>query len=307
MTVMTGPIAIVGVPTALGGHLPGMELAPVGLRDAGLLDALAARPGLATSEWVDHGNLTITPGFVVDPDRRAKNRDRIIEFLPREAAMVADALAPDVATRLLVLGGDCLAHAGATAGLRRARPAARYAIAWFDAHGDFNTPDTTPSGNVFGMPFAMLCGIGDTDLVVAAAGPSVRLEDAALLGGQVLDEQESRVLAASPVAVFGAGMLGGAAGLAALDGWARSVAARVDGIYIAIDLDVLDASDGWAVTFPEPDGLPLSTAVAAVAILAAAMPVVGFGATGITLANGDVPATVAAVATLAEAALGPGA
>jgi arginase family enzyme len=99
-------------------------------------------------------------------------------------------------------------------------------------------------------------------------------------------------------------MLADEAGMAALDGWARAVARRVDGIYIAIDMDCLDASGGWAVTMPEPDGLALATAVAAVRTLAAAMPVVGFGATGITLANGDVEATIDAVATLAEAALG---
>ena len=112
------------------------------------------------------------------------------------------------------------------AGLRRARPGRRLAIAWFDAHGDFNTPDTTPSGNVWGMPFAMLCGRGDPDLVAAADGPSVDEADAALLGGQVLDEAESRTLAASRIAQFGAGMLGTPAGMAALDGWAAAVGAR---------------------------------------------------------------------------------
>ena len=126
--------------------------------------------------------------------------------------------------RLLVLGGDCTAHAGALAGLRAARPGARYAIAWFDAHGDFNTPDTTPSGNVWGMPFAMLLGRGDPDLVAAADGPTVMEQDAALFGGQVLDETESRMLAASRVAQFGAGMLGTEAGRAAVEGWARAVA-----------------------------------------------------------------------------------
>ena len=65
------------------------------------------------------------------------------------------------------------------------------------------------------------------------------------------------------------------------------MATRVDGVYIAFDMDCLDASGGWAVTMPEPDGLSLETALEVVRVLAAAMPVVGFGATGITLANGD--------------------
>jgi len=297
----------VGVPTALGGHLSGMELAPAGLRALGLVEMVRARPGLAGAEVRDAGDVTIDPGFRPDPDPRAKNRAAICSFLPLERDLVAAALGgPDgAATRLLIVGGDCTAHAGAMAGLRAARPDARYAMAWFDAHGDFNTPDTTPSGNVWGMPFAMLCGRGDPDLVAAAAGPTVMEQDAALFGGQVLDETESRMLASSRVAQFGAGMLGTQAGLAAVEGWARAVASRVDGIYIAFDMDCLDGAEGWAVTMPEPDGLALETAVAAIRILAAATPVVGYGPTGVTLANGDGPKTAAAAATLAEAAFAP--
>jgi arginase len=300
-------IAIVGVPTALGGQLPGMELVPIGLRSLGLLERLGSRPGLAGAMLRDSGDLDIRPGFRPDDDPRAKNRAAICEFLPRERELVATALAPGDghggADRLLILGGDCTAHAGALAGLRRVRPARRLALAWFDAHGDFNTPDSTPSGNVFGMPFAMSCGRGDPGLVAAVDGPTVEERHAALFGGQVLDEAESRALAASSIAHFGAGMLAVDAGQAAVDGWARIVATQVDGLYVAVDMDCLDGTAGWAVTFPEPGGLELDTAVAVIRRLATAIPVVGFGATGINLANGNAEATVDAVARLAEAAL----
>ncbi len=307
MLLMAAPIAMVGVPTALGGHLSGMEFSPAGLRALGLVEMLRARPSLAGADVRDAGDVAIDPGFRPDPDPRAKNRAAICTFLPRERDLVATTLGgPEgAATRLLIIGGDCTAHAGAMAGLRAARPDARQAIAWFDAHGDFNTPDTTPSGNVWGMPFAMLCGRGDADLVAAADGPTVMEQDAALFGGQVLDETESRMLASSRVAQFGAGMLGTKAGRAAVEGWARSVATRVDGIYIAFDMDCLDGAEGWAVTMPEPDGLALETAVAAIRVLAEAMPVVGFGPSGVTLANGDGPKTAAAAAVLAEAAFAP--
>jgi arginase len=301
-------IVVVGVPTALGGHLPGMELAPAGLRGLGLIDRLRARPGLAGAEIRDAGDLEIGPGFRPDDDPRAKNRAAICEFLPRERDRIAEVLAPaersGEAGRLLALGGDCTAHAGAMAGLRLARPGARFAIAWFDAHGDFNTPDSTPSGNVFGMPFAMICGRGDPDLVAAVDGPTVEEHHAALFGGQVLDEAESRSLAASAIAHFGAGMLGTEQGLAAVDGWAQTVAGQVDGLYVAFDMDCLDGAGGWAVTMPEPGGLGLDTAVTVVRRLAAAISVAGFGATAMTLANGDAGATADAVARLAEGALG---
>ena len=300
-----GPIVVVGVPTALGGHLAGIEQSPQAMRSLNLLDDLRRRPGLRGVDMRDAGDLRIDPGFREDPDRRAKNRDLIAAFLPRERDLVASELmASGARSRLLILGGDCTSHVGALAGLRKARPEATLAIAWFDAHGDSNTPDTTPSGNVWGMPFAMLRGHGDDDLVGAADGPTVADENAALLGGQVLDETESHMLAASKVAHFGSGMLATDAGMAALAAWAAVIATRVDAIYIALDFDVLDGAGNWAVQMPEPDGLSLEIAARAVRTLAAAIPVAGFGATALNFTGGgDGPKTVAAVATLAEAAL----
>jgi arginase len=303
---MDDVIAVVGVPSALGGQLPqnghhGMAGAPAALRRRGLLDRLG-QMGLRLR---DDGDLPVDPPVRDDPDPRAKNRAAIAEYLPREVAMVSASIADG--ERLLILGGDCCSHAGAMAGLRRARPERRLAIAWFDAHGDFNTPETTPSGHVWGMPFAMLCGRGEPDLVAACEGPSVEERHAALLGGQVLDEPESRMISASAVAHFGAGMLGTAGGLAALGAWAAAVGHEVDGLYIAIDHDVLDADEApWSVTMPEAGGVRLGTAVAAVRTLAAAIPVVGYGATAMNYDRGDGERTVDAAARLASAALGAG-
>ena len=303
---MISPIVIVGSPTALGGHLDGMERTPAELRRLGIVEQLQARPGLAGARIDDAGDALNDPGWAPDPDPRAKNRALICDYLPRLAGTVEEALQRrETGTRLLILGGDCTSHAGAMAGLRRAHPAQRLGIAWFDAHGDFNTPATTPSGNVWGMPFAMIVGRGDADLVAAADGPTALEEDAALLGGQVLDEEESRMLAASRVGHFGAGMLGTNGGMAALDGWARAIGSRVDGLYVAFDMDALDGDAAWAVTMPEPCGLSLATAVDAVTTLATHARIVGFGATAILIGRGgDAEATVAAVAALAEAALG---
>jgi arginase family enzyme len=103
-------------------------------------------------------------------------------------------------------------------------------------------------------------------------------------------------------------MLRGPAGLAALAGWADSVATRVGGCYIAFDMDALDAEAGWALAMPERDGMSLATAIAAVRTIAAAMPVVGIGTTTIMIRpetpESDIERTVDAVAALGEAALG---
>jgi arginase len=301
---MPPPIVLVGSPTALGGHFGGMERTPADVRRLGLVDRLRAAPGLAGATVVDGGDVPNDPGWAPDDDTRAKNRARISVYLPRLASHIRDGLLAQDGARLFLIGGDCTSHAGAMAGIRRARPGARIGICWFDAHGDFNTPGTTPSGNVWGMPFAMLLGHGDEDLVAACDGPTADAGDAALLGGQVLDEGESRMLAASRVAHFGAGMLGTDAGLAALDAWARTVAARVDAFYVAFDLDALDAAGDWAVAMPEPNGISLETALSAVRAIAAAGPVVGFGATAILFGRGGDPErTLDAAVSLGEAAL----
>ena len=79
-------IVVVGVPTALGGHLPGMELTPSGLRALGLVGRVRARPGLAGVVVRDAGDLEIHPGFQPDGDRRAKNRAAICRSCRASAA-----------------------------------------------------------------------------------------------------------------------------------------------------------------------------------------------------------------------------
>jgi arginase len=306
---LSSTIAMVGSPTALGGHFPGMDKGPNSLRSMGLIDRLRARRGLADVAIVDNGDAPLDVGWAADDDPFMKNRQRIIEYMPHLIVHVHRALGGrDSAVappRLLLIGGDCTSHAGAMAGLKRRYPGSRLAIAWFDAHGDFNIPTTTPSGNVWGMPFAMLCGRGDPALVASVSGPTVREEDAALLGGQVLDEQESRMLAASPVAFFGSGMLAGPAGLAALETWARVVGDRTDGMYIAFDLDAIDVAEGVSVATPEPKGLSLFTATVALRLLAATNRIVGFGPTATMPRTGvDLGRHADMVAQLTEAALG---
>jgi arginase len=307
---MTDTIAIVGSPTALGGHFGGMERGPEALRQAGFIDRLRATGTFASTTFEDRGDAPNEPGWVPDDHPTMKNRQRIIDYLPRLSASIGEALAtgPDGAgrePRLLMLGGDCTTHSATMAALKAHSPAARLAIAWFDAHGDFNVPETTPSGNVWGMPFAMLCGRGDPGLVGAVNGPTVAEEDAALIGAQVLDQDESRMLNASAVAQFGSGMLKGRAGLAALEAWARVVGERCDGLYIAFDLDAIDESEGISVAMPEPEGLSVGTAVEALRILARNSRVLGFGPTA-TMPRDDVDIDhhTDIVVRLTEAALG---
>jgi arginase family enzyme len=138
-------------------------------------------------------------------------------------AMQTLAVASDLPARPLVLGGCCCAHVGAVEGLAARHD--RLGVLWFDAHGDLNTPGTSPSGNEWGMPLRMILDHGRV-----AAG------DVVLWGARNLDPAEEEFIAANGVGSDPAPLL-----------------ARSDAVYVALDADVL-APDELAVFMPEPNG-----------------------------------------------------
>jgi arginase family enzyme len=138
-------------------------------------------------------------------------------------AMQTLAVASDLPARPLVLGGCCCAHLGAVEGL--AARHGRVAALWLDAHGDLNTPETSPSGNEWGMPLRMLLDRG-----------TLAADDVVLWGGRNLDPPEEEFVAA--------------AGLADDPG---ALLDRSDSVYVALDCDVLDPGE-IAVFMPEPGG-----------------------------------------------------
>ena len=156
-----------------------------------------------------------------------------------------EAMGRELPERPLVLGGCCCSHVGAVREL--ARRHGRVAVVWIDAHGDLNTPESSPSGNAWGMPLRMLLDGGD-----------LAAEDVVLLGARNLDPPEVEFIEAS--------------------GIRRELGALPDPVYVALDLDVIEPSD-LDVFMPEPDGIPL----AELEVLLAAIPrPAGAGFTGLT-------------------------
>ncbi len=151
---MSRTIVIAGSPTALGGHFAGMERTPGRAAPARAWPSgSAARPGLRRRRpGTTPGTPRTIRAGVRTRIRGPRTARRSSSYLPRLATHVADRAGGrrDPDARLLVLGGDCTSQVGAMAGLRRARPGTRVGLVWFDAHGDFNTPDTTPSGQRLG-------------------------------------------------------------------------------------------------------------------------------------------------------------
>jgi len=134
-----------------------------------------------------------------------------------------EALAAVLPAKPVVLGGCCCAHVGAVRGL--AQRVESLAVVWIDAHGDLNTPETSPSGNLWGMPLRMLIDDG-----TVAAG------DVALVGARNLDPGETDFLAETGI-----------------DSSLKRALADADAAYVALDLDVLDPSDA-DVFMVEPEG-----------------------------------------------------
>ena len=153
------------------------------------------------------------------------------------------ALGRELPERPLVLGGCCCSHVGAVREL--ARRHGRLAIVWLDAHGDLNTPDSSPSGNAWGMPLRMLIDAGD-----------VQAQDVTLLGARNLDPPEVEFIAAAGVRT--------------------ELGPLPEHVYVALDGDVIDPPD-LDVFMPEPDGIPLARLET---ILAGLPGVVGAGFTG---------------------------
>ena len=183
-------------------------------------------------------------------------------------AMQTLAVASDLAAHPLVLGGCCCSHVGAVEGL--AARHGRVAVLWLDAHGDLNTPETSPSGNDWGMPLRMLLVRG----TIAAA-------DVVLWGARNLDPPEAEFVETAGIRDDPAVLLDGP---------------EVSAVYVALDCDVFDPRE-LAVFMPEPGGPSLDDVEQLLARVRESGKLVGVGFTGLA----PDPANVAKVERLAAA------
>jgi arginase len=167
------------------------------------------------------------------------------------------AVASELPVRPLVLGGCCCSHIGAVEALAARHD--RLGVIWFDAHGDLNTPETSPSGNAWGMPLRMIID-----------GGAVDAEDVALVGARNLDPPEVDYIAE-----------------AGIHDDPQAVLDRVDCVYVAIDCDVFEPSE-IAVYMPEPGGPRISELEVALGRIREGGTVVGAGLSGLAPEPGNV-------------------
>ena len=242
-------VTIVGAPLDLGQGRRGVDMGPSAIRYAGLEERLAS----FGCHVVDRGNVaTPEPESLSVSDESARFLPEILEACSRLAGIVAEVT--DEGAIPLVLGGDHSIALGTLAGLC-ARAGEPGGVLWIDAHGDLNTPATSPSGNVHGMPLAAALGLaGDGFSHDGLALPAVDPERAVLVGVRSLDPSERTLIRERGIRVITMTEID----RVGIERCMNEALDRVAGpgfVHVSIDLDALDPEIAPGVGTPVKGGL----------------------------------------------------
>lgn len=299
---MSKDISLIGVPMDLGGGHRGVDMGPSALRIAGIERAVRAM-GL---DFEDRGNVT------VDVPERLQPRDESARFL-REIAAACEDLRDEVlevlgADRLpLVVGGDHSIACGTVAGLSswHHRRGEKIGLIWFDAHGDMNTPETSPSGNVHGMPLAACIGRGPEALTrLGERFPLVDVDNAVAVAVRSLDRREREIIQQSGVRVITMREID-QRGIHDVMTEAFEIATRgTAGFHLSFDMDGTDPDVAPGVGTPVPGGTTLRESHLVMELVAETRQLLGLELTEINPILDHENQTAEAAVELAASALG---
>ncbi len=242
-------IDVIGVPIDLGADRRGVDMGPSAIRYAHLQQKLED----LGYDVEDKGNVEVPIAEMCRiSEPKLKYIDCIIPMGRRVSGAVSTSM--QAGNFPLVLGGDHSLSVGSIRGAARNR---KIGVIWVDAHADFNTPETTPSGNIHGMPLAALCGLGDARLVQLwdETVPVIDPQRVAVIGARDLDPGEKRNLREAGVMVMGMEQLDRIGIVSALEKAIERVSREADGIYLSFDMDSLDPRHASGVGTPVTGGL----------------------------------------------------
>jgi arginase len=245
-------IQLLGIAAGKGARTPGAEDGPYALRDSGLIERLA---GLG-HRLEDLGNI---PGvyetrFSTAPSQNVRNFANVLQVIRHTHVCVLGTRRRNPDDFLLIVGGDHSLAIGTLAGLADA--CERLGLIWIDAHADFNTPKSSPSGNVHGMSLAVACGRGHRDLIhVAHRQPMIDEADVQLFGCRDLDPGEQRALKSSRVNLLTCDEFRKRGVGSAIEEAARDLGRRCDHVHLSFDIDALDPAFVPGTGTPVADGL----------------------------------------------------
>jgi arginase len=248
-------VAITNVHLDLGSGRRGTDMGPSAIHVAGLVPELE-KLGCEVTRVRSVGSVSFEASEVGDPTAR------FLGPVGAACARVADEVVRDLEMGLfpLVLGGDHSQAIGTIAGLARFHRAKgrRIGVIWVDAHTDINTPETSPTGNIHGMPLAVLLGHGHPELVaLCGEQPALDPRDVVVIGARDLDDGERRLIRELGVRVYT---------MAELDERGTAVCVReafdrvqhgTAGVHLSFDLDGVDPSAAPGVGTPVPGGLSI--------------------------------------------------
>ena len=260
-------IAIIGVPMDLGAGRRGVDMGPSAIRVAGL-GARLAQLGYTIE---DRGNVPVDQAESIPPGpKSSRHLPQIAASCARVAELVHESL--EQGKLPLVLGGDHSISAGSISGVAqfyRQQEEAAIGVIWIDAHADMNTPLSSPSGNVHGMPLASLIGSGPPELVdLAGFAPKVDPRNVAIIGLRDVDSLEAAHVRESGVRAFTMRDID-ERGMPAIMHEAISLAsAGTVGIHLSLDMDAVDPDEAPGVGTPVRGGLSYREAHLAMEILA---------------------------------------
>jgi arginase len=248
------PIHVIGVPLDLGGNRRGVDMGPSALRIAGLGELLAALGFPVIDKGDLHAPIPETQERSDERKKYIRDIASVCQLLYRSAlASLEDGAMP------LVLGGDhSLAAGSVSASAEWARTSKQLPIGllWIDAHGDMNTPATSSSGNVHGMPLAALLGPEPSELAsIGGVSPKVQPAQTVIIGVRNLDDREKVAVRDSRVHVFTMKDID-RQGIASIAEQAVALAGEgTAGIHVSFDMDVCDPLIAPGVGTPVKGGL----------------------------------------------------
>lgn len=290
-------IEVIGVPMDLGGNRRGVDMGPSAIRYAGLVPRLRAM-GYTVR---DRGNLRVPdPG-----EERAHPPDPKAHF-HQEIVAVAEELAERVATVAraghfpLVLGGDHSLAIGTLAGLARA--GRRPGVLWIDAHPDINAPETSPSGNVHGMPLAVALGLAREPFPPDLRA-SVDPKRCVVVAIRDVDSGEREHIRASGVTALTMADID-RLGMGPVMEKALAVAGQGNGIHLSLDMDALDPNEAPGVGTPVRGGVTYREAQLAMEMVAATGRLVSMEVAEVNPVLDRANATAALAVELIASALG---
>ncbi|WP_067930044.1 arginase [Alicyclobacillus kakegawensis] len=256
-------IHIIGVPSDYGQGRRGVDMGPSAIRYAGLKEKLE-RLGYTVK---DLGDVPVpTPETRRIEHEKLKYLSEVISVCEALADKVREVVAADRTP--VVLGGDHSIAIGSLAGLATAGK--NFGLIWFDAHGDMNTHETTPSGNIHGMPLAASLGLGHESLTrLAGVSPKVKADRVVLVGARSIDGDEANLIRQAGIHVFTMAEID-RMGMDAVMQKAIEIASDgTDGIHLSLDLDGLDPMFAPGVGTPVNGGVTYREGHLAMELLAA--------------------------------------